>query len=70
MDGDWAEVKKPKKTPKPQAQQAASNQPTRYGGKAGKVLVAGAVQQPRYGGQQSAAAQQYYEENSMGGNHA
>ena len=69
MDGDWEEIKKPVKKPKPQA--AQQNAPAQFGGKAGKgVLMAGAVQQPRgkYGGHQSAAAQ-HYEENSMG-NHA
>ena len=68
MDGDWEEVKKPAKTaPKPQAA-ASSGGPTRYGGKAGKVLIAGAVNPPggRYGNQSAAAAQQDYD----GGNHA
>ena len=62
MDGDWAEVKKPVKKAKPQ-QAAAQAGPTQFGGKKGKVLVAGAVQQTssRYGGP---AAQQQEVMNS------
>ena len=50
MDGDWEEIKKPVKKARPQ-QEAAQNQAASYGGKKGKVLVAGAVRpQGRYGG--------------------
>ena len=45
MDGDWEEVKKPIKKAKPQ--QDFMNAPIQKGGKRGKVLVAGAVQQTR-----------------------
>ena len=65
MDGDWSEVKAPKKKPKPQPQMQQASGPT--GGKKGKnVLVAGAVKpQGRYGGPgayssaQASAAQEY-----------
>lgn len=58
MDGDWEEVKKPVKKAKPQPQQ--QNVPMQLGGKKGKMLIAGAVQQPRRNaGPQPAAAASY-----------
>ena len=45
MDGDWEEVKKPVKKAAPP--QNMMNAPAQRGGKRGKMLVAGAVQQPR-----------------------
>ena len=44
MNGDWEEVKKPVKKAKPQQEQIAQVQ---RGGKRGKMLIAGAVTQPR-----------------------
>ena len=68
MDGDWEEVKKPNKKPKPQ-QAASSSGPVQYGGKKGKnMLVAGAVRQPGGKGLHMSAAAANFEDNNHASN--